>query len=78
MGKQPGAVDFKVTSETGETRTMTVYVENTAPESAEPYPVLYYKMDGADLVAGAPLFTVLPPAPSRTTAATALTCCTAA
>ena len=54
MGKQPGAVDFKVTSETGETRTMTVYVENTAPESAEPYPVLYYKMDGADLVAGAP------------------------
>ena len=50
--KQPGAVDFRVTSENGETRVMTVYVQNTAPAEAEPYPLLYYKMDQNDLTAG--------------------------
>ncbi len=51
--QQPGAVEFTVVVPSGETRFMTVNVTNTTSNAnTEPYPILYYKMDGGDLMEG--------------------------
>ena len=54
MMNQPGAVDVTVTSADGNTKVAKIYVINSAPVATvpsgeAPYPVLYYKMDVADL-----------------------------
>ncbi len=51
---QPGAVELTVTSADGNTKVAKVYVVNyapvaTVPSGEVPYPVLYYKLDKADL-----------------------------
>lgn len=48
MQQQPGTVEFTVANEAGETQVVTVYVTN----SEKFYPILYYKMDGADITDG--------------------------
>ncbi|MDY3282329.1 LamG-like jellyroll fold domain-containing protein [Dysosmobacter sp.] len=53
MQQQPGAVEFTVTAPSGEKRTAVIHVTNsTTAEGVEPYPILYYTMDAADLANG--------------------------
>ena len=48
MLQQPGALEFTVTTSEG-TYPAAVYITNGGTDEVEPYPVLYYKMDKADL-----------------------------
>ena len=55
--QQPGGAVITVTADNGETHEFIIHVLNTAAadgSTALPYPVLYYKFDGADLVPGEP------------------------
>lgn len=50
MKQQPGAVFFTVTAANGDQRTGIIHVTSVAPTANQPYPILYYKMDGSDIV----------------------------